>query len=330
MYILGVDGGATTSKCVLSDEHGSLKGSGQGGPSDHLLSEVGRRRLRRALEEVLAPAVAGLGLRGPLEVESACLGMTGVYSPETSALVEATIKSIIRCRHVQVYNDMVIALAGAAALGPGLIVYAGTGSHAYGIDEQGKSVSVGGWGYIIDDAGAGYDLGRQVLRAAFRASAGLAERTSLIEKVKDYYGKDSLERVREEVYKGEGPDRPRIAGLAKVAAEAAAEGDPVAQQILKEAAEELARLAWAGLRKLEKAEAPFPVYPAGGIFKAGEPLLGPFRAALAQLAPRAVLRSPAFPPVIGALLLAMRKVGLTPDERVLENIRGSLGRLGLL
>jgi N-acetylglucosamine kinase-like BadF-type ATPase len=324
MYIIGVDGGATTSRCVISDETGCIQGWGRGGPSDHLDSEEGQRRLGRALEEVLTSAAAGLG-QGPLLCASACLGMTGVYSQETFGIVERCFRSIVKCRLVRVCNDMEIALAGAAVLGPGLLIYAGTGSHAYAIDERGEVASAGGWGHIIDDAGAGYDIGRRALRAVFRASDGMASPTILTERIREHWAKSSLAEVRREVYKDDARDRPRIAAIAEVVAQAAADGDVVASEILRESAEELALLGAAALRKLGKENTPFTVYPAGGIFRVGRPIFEPFATTLKKLAPEALLKTAAFPPVIGALLLAMRQLDLAVTGTVVQRIRATLG-----
>ena len=63
---------------------------------------------------------------------------------------------------------MHVAFASAFGPGEGVLIYAGTGSVAYHETVTGETVRAGGYGYLIDDAGAGYWIGHEALRALFR------------------------------------------------------------------------------------------------------------------------------------------------------------------
>jgi N-acetylglucosamine kinase-like BadF-type ATPase len=70
---------------------------------------------------------------------------------------------------VTVMSDAELALE--AAFGPtsdGIVVCAGTGSVA-AVRKAGLSHQVGGHGYLIDDAGSAYDIGRRLLAATLRS-----------------------------------------------------------------------------------------------------------------------------------------------------------------
>jgi hypothetical protein len=60
------------------------------------------------------------------------------------------------------------------------------------------------------------------------------------------------------------------------------------------------------------------------VFRAGAWVLDPFTAGLHAGAPDAEIRQPAFPQVVGALLLAQRQAGLPLDEAYLARLRGTL------
>jgi hypothetical protein len=66
------------------------------------------------------------------------------------------------------------------------------------------------------------------------------------------------------------------------------------------------------------------IYPTGGVFRAGAWVLDPFAAGLKASAPDAEIRTPAFPQVVGALLLAQRQAGYALDEAYLARLRATL------
>jgi len=326
MQIVGVDGGQSSTRCLVVDEHGHVLGHGRGGPSNHLHGERGIARLRQALATVFAAAFPG---KMHPEVTSICLGMTGVTRGEqTQQIVEEIVREYVLPEHIYVCGDMEIALAGAAVLGPGILVYAGTGAHTYGVDEDGREVRVGGWGYLIDDEGAGYDIGRQALKWVFRAEDGRGHPTLLREKLLAHFGCATLGDLRRKVYKDDGLPRSEIAALAQLVSQAAAEGDTVAQSILAQAGQILAETAVTAIRKMGKQDQPITVYPAGGVFNAGPWIMTSFITFLHRNAPYAQVASPRFPPVAGAVFLAMRALGISPDESFLKRLSQELKEIG--
>ena len=142
-YVLGVDGGQTSTLAVVATEDGELLAAGRGGPANHLDEPGGPERLRRSLDDAIGHALDAAGLRGQ-RIAAACFGMTG-----SGALVPTIIPSIVAVDKLRVENDAVTALAGATVCRPGVVVISGTGSVAFGADERGERVAVGGWGYIV-------------------------------------------------------------------------------------------------------------------------------------------------------------------------------------
>jgi len=324
--IVGVDGGQCATRCLVVDEKGCVIGHGRGGPSNHVQGEAGRRRLHAALESSIRQALPG---DETITVDSIVLGMTGIgKSPEQQALVTKYVREFVRPRHIGVHNDLVIVLAGASVGRPGIMVYAGTGAHTYGVNDRGEEVRVGGWGHIIDDEGGGYQIGCQALKWTYRAEDGRGRATALKSKLLEHFGCETLAEVRDRVYESGGLGRPEIAALAKLVAHAAGEGDTVAVSILENVGRTLAATAVVALRKLGKADSPFDIYYGGGVFAAGELVLRSFKEELASHAPAAVVRSPAFPPVGGAVLLGFQLVGVEPGASVLDTLEREVARIG--
>jgi len=316
-YFLGVDGGATSTACAVATDEGVIVGIGHGGPSNHILAPGGRERARAAIEEALRSALAAAGL-ARVEFRAAHFGMTGINANTEQARVFAGIEAeVVRARNVTIDNDALVARAGALACRPGVVLIAGTGSVALGEDPRGTQVKTGGWGYLFGDDGSAFALGLEGVRAALRGRDGTGPETILTERIPGAMGR-TLGEIPPAFYDTR-IQRSQIAALAPVVTAAAAGGDAVSQQLVHEAAERLAALATAVIRRLTWPNGTVAVAPAGGVFRAGPIILQPLKRALTAHAPEAVLVPPRFAPTVGALLLALRssQIPLTPERLAL-------------
>ena len=316
-YFLGVDGGATSTTCAVATDEGVILGIGHGGPSNHILAPGGRERARAALEEALRNALASAGVLR-VEFRAAQFGMTGINANTEPAQVFAGVTAdVLAARSVGIDNDALVARAGALACRPGVVVIAGTGSVALGEDAGGRQAKAGGWGYIFGDEGSGFALGLGAVRAALRARDGTGPETVLTERIPGAIGR-GLGEIAPAFYETR-IHRSQIAALAPVVTAAAADGDAVSQELVREAADWLAVLAAAVIRRLTWPEGTVGVAPVGGVFSAGPIVLHPLKRALAAHAPGAVLVPPRFVPPVGALLLALRAAQIphTPERLAL-------------
>jgi N-acetylglucosamine kinase-like BadF-type ATPase len=243
-------------------------------------------------------------------LEAACCGMTGGWE-----WVPDVLKGFIRVRHLVAEPDMVTTHAGAFVGSPGVIVIAGTGSIAFGVNTAGTRQRAGGWGYLMGDEGSGYDIGRQALMAAARAEDGRGPRSSLLPGILEHFRMGSLWDMRTALYSGK-ISRPQIAEVAPLVIRAFQMGDEAARHIVDQAAYQLAELAAAVLGKL-RWEGPAPVALLGGVFQAGAAILDPFQAYLTRRIPGTQVTPARFPPVIGALLLAYQAAGFGLDPESL-------------
>ena len=130
--------------------------------------------------------------------------------------------------------------------------------------------------------------------------------------------------ITQVVYRDTSP-KLRIATVCPTVATAAASGDLVALSIFGEAGCGLGRMACAAARKL-KPPAAFTFSGVGGVFESGELLWRPYREFVLSEYPQGQVVRPAFPPLVGALILALRKEGLDIEQ---ERIRRSYDSLVL-
>lgn len=231
-------------------------GEGRSGPlTGHLFANAEREQLRR-FRDILSAAEA---IRAP---DAVVAGITGLQPGTVAAeLFSRVVEEIgLEPRRAVLGNDLHIAFASAFEPGEGVLVYAGTGSVAYHETVSGETLRAGGYGYLIDDAGGGYWIGREALKQLFRRvdAAGPPE-TPLAEALYRRLGSRLWPEIMPVVYAG---GRSFVASLAPAVAEAERAGDAQAYDLLERAGMELARLALAVLGRLGGS---LPVAFAGGV-----------------------------------------------------------------
>lgn len=296
---LGVDGGQSGTAAVIGDETGCVLGTGEAGPCNHAAAGEGRAKLERAVAGSLAGACAEAGLDpATVAFESACFGMSG--GPEDK---QEILAGILRARRLIVTNDAVIALSGATQSGQGIITIAGTGSIAFGRNAAGRCARAGGWGYIFGDEGGGFDLARQATRAIVRAEEGWGPATRLRDLFLEATGARTANEVLHLFYTDAWP-RSRVAKLARLVNAAATDSDPVALDIVHNAAQQLALLAAAVRGQLWREGEPLQVSYIGGVFESL--LLRARFQSLVELQDGVTCAPPLRPPAEGALLEAIR------------------------
>ena len=113
----------------------------------------------------------------------------------------------------------------------------GTGSVVYGYDGD-DLTRYGGWGYLFDDAGSGFDIGRDAIRHALKAEEGECPETALSRAVHEKLGGGVFDNISEIYAKG----KDHIASFAPVVIDLAAKGDTDASLIVKRTTDRLASL----------------------------------------------------------------------------------------
>ncbi|NUT33119.1 MAG: ATPase, partial [Hamadaea sp.] len=104
-----------------------------------------------------------------------CVGLTSVLGSDAEYAALATgLLDLLDAGRVLLAGDVVTAHAGALDLGPGVVLAAGTGAIALGIDPDGTQRQADGWGFLCGDAGGGFWIGRRGLDVALRGHDGRA------------------------------------------------------------------------------------------------------------------------------------------------------------
>ncbi len=264
-FFLGVDGGGTNTISYIANQAGHLLGVGKSGPSNYQV--VGADMALSSIEESISKAYKSADIRiTEISIDAACFGLAGIDTKRDYQYIYPLLEQIDYISRLILLNDSYLALAGGNASPNGIALIAGTGSIAVGINKKGQRKRVGGWGYIFDDKGSGYNIVINAFHAIFEAYDGRGEKTALNQVFCSFLEIDNVEDIINRLYV-EKMSRKDIAGLAKLVFIAAHEDDLVAINIIKKAGYDLASLVSTVIRELDMYEKKVILPLVGGVFK---------------------------------------------------------------
>lgn len=323
MVVAGIDGGATHTRAVLLDASGTLLGSGCAGSSSY--DEVGYEAARQNIGLALQGAWQAAGTPVRL-LDSIFLGMAGVVSPKDRLNIERMILGlgVAEKGHIFVDHDLRIALAAGLADAPGMVLIVGTGCSCYGRRADGAEWRAGGWGSLLDDRGSGYDLGLQAMVSTVRAADGRGEPTALHEPVLKFLGIRNVSEILHRLHV-EGMGKAEIAQMARIVIESADAGDSVAQAILLRGAEELGLLVETVARRLNLLDDETLVTYAGGLIQSAATYRNFILSGIRRRLPQCRIMEPQLDPVLGAGLLALKAIGISPGQAIRDRLRARSG-----
>ncbi|MBV6522991.1 MAG: N-acetylmuramic acid/N-acetylglucosamine kinase [Gemmatimonadaceae bacterium] len=299
--LVGVDGGGTHTRAMVTDEAGVQLASSDGIGSAIRPGEV--TRSADIVASTIEAAIRESAVEDP-QVRIACVGVAGAgREEERHALHEALVSRGI-ADEVHVVTDAEIALEDAFGDGPGVLLIAGTGSICYGRGPAGAVARCGGWGPIIGDEGSGAWLGRRVLGVVAAAADGREPDTALTAAILATTGVPSVDAL---VPWASHATVAQLASLAPVIMETAKAGDLRANAIVTLGVEELALHVRTLARQLFVDErATVPLALSGGLVHKGTLVRKRLEVRLRSMVPGAMLHGDEVIAVRGAIKRAMR------------------------
>jgi N-acetylglucosamine kinase-like BadF-type ATPase len=300
MHVLGIDAGGTKTTCLLADADGTIVGRGQGSGAN--LQAHGELEVEKVLHAVIEAALADRSVQ-PAGV---CLGIAGVDRAGDRQVIFDIMRRLGFRARTLIVNDALVALVAGVGDEPGVVIVAGTGSIAFGVNGDRQAARAGGWGAVLGDEGSGFWIGRHALTAVMRAADGRGPRTLLTPLVLECFG---LSRIDDLVYAVHGrAGRQAVASLGPVVAQAREAGDVVASEILRAAVDELTRAAATVIARLEMRGQAFRIVLSGSMFRIIPWLAEEMPRQLAEVAPRAAVAPLEGDAALGAVHLARQVV----------------------
>jgi N-acetylglucosamine kinase-like BadF-type ATPase len=294
---LGIDGGGTKTTCAVADDATVLASATAAGSN---IVRLGEAQARASLREVIEKACSSAGV-DPSRVQRTVMGAAGASVPDVRARLR-TIIGEVAGGEVEIVGDMVIALEAAFAGSPGVIVIAGTGSIAYGRNQQGITARAGGWGYAISDEGSGHWIGRRAVSAALTAHDSGSDR--LLTAILSAWNLSSVDELVKVANASPPPDFAQLFPVALEHLGSTRSGS--VWRIFDDAGQELAKLAAIVLRRLWPQESRVTVAVMGGVFAHAPLVRKSFEAVVQKSWPGVTVKPEKAEPVEGALWLARR------------------------
>lgn len=186
-YFLGIDGGGSKCRVVLTDADFNVLGHGLGGPANPLrgmalTTQSILTATYQALEQAALPATA-------ISTLTVGAGLAGVNIPEYFQLFNSWQHPFAR---LYLTSDLHAACMGAHQGRDGAVIICGTGSCGLA-SVKGQILEVGGHGFPYGDSGSGAWFGLQLLQSVLRSQDGLIKPTLMIELLQQTLGvKDPL------------------------------------------------------------------------------------------------------------------------------------------
>jgi glucosamine kinase len=292
--VVGIDAGGSKTRAFAVDRDGSVVGRGAGGGANLLSSPDPAGSIGAALAE-------SVGGRTPDAIVLSC---SGGDRPADRDRGRAILTQLVGPKvRIDVTHDAIAALYAGNPAGCGVVLIAGTGSIAYGRNDEGDERRAGGWGYLIGDEGSAVWLGLEGLRAAAHNADGRGAGTAITAHVLRELGVATFMEVIPQLY-GRPHPAPAILAAVRAVGRAAAEADAIAVSIVQRGAHALGRAASVVAAELRLADG--PVYLAGGAFESLPSLERAVRGELLAMLPRASVEPVREEPAMGAARLAMR------------------------
>lgn len=297
--VLGVDSGGSGLRAVLGVPDG-LRAPAPVRSAEPVRTGprgIDAAHLREQLEPMVRQLLAAAGGGRLVAVAVGAAGMATLGDDLRDRLPSALAESF-GVRRVALAADAVTAYAGALGQRPGAVVAAGTGLIGLGTDLTAWR-RTDGWGHLLGDCGSGAWIGRAGLEAAMRDFDGRRGGSAALRaRAEEVFG-SPLSGLPGQLYPR--PDRPAVlAAFAPEVGRCAADGDPVAVRVLREAAGHIADAAAAAC----PTDGPCEVALTGGLLKLGDVLLDPLEAQLTERLPHARRVAAAGAPLDGAVRIA--------------------------
>jgi len=299
-FYIGLDGGGTKTKCVLSDENLNVLYESQGGPSNFLM--LGNDAVSETVFNLLNESIAESKVNSS-DVAGIVLGTTGAGRRTDAEMLENFFSEFLQQKKMnfnfRVESDARIALEGAFSGKPGSILIAGTGSIMFGKDRKGNIHRVGGFGRFIGDEGSGYTIGRLGLQAVAKSFDGRGNKTILSDFIGEKFNIGDPSALITEIYK----NKFDIASVTPLVIQAAENNDEICLAIINSQIEELILHLKSMYNLLNENE--MKVSLIGSTITTDNFYAKKFNEKVSAELKNIKLTEPELPPALGAVLMAM-------------------------
>ncbi|MGV8895540.1 MAG: N-acetylglucosamine kinase [Rhodoglobus sp.] len=183
--ILAIDAGGTTTRALIVDASGHTHGFGQAGGGNPISS--GFEAASLAVVSATRAALEATGVDSPT-VSSALVALAGGNSAEPTDLMATALAEIGLRGPLHIESDLLAMFCSGTPEGRGYVLIAGTGAVAGRITDAHLDFVSDGVGWLLGDGGSGFWIGRKVARAVAAELDGRGPSTALTPALLDMLG----------------------------------------------------------------------------------------------------------------------------------------------
>jgi len=320
--LLAIDVGGSTSRATLVDMQGNCLGQGRnrgGNPGSNPPLEAAA-----AISAAAETAVAQAG--SPVDIKVALLAIAGPRHPDVQRHLESAFARLGLTGPLVMTGDTDAMLPSVTAAKDGYCIFAGTGSGAIRVEAGHITRVIDAAGFLLGDLGSGYWLGHQAAIAVTAAFERRGPQTALTRAVMDNLGipltdvigpdgrPADLQLFINAVYRMRPIELARFAPLVIANRE-----DPVAAALLTQAEHYLL----ADFQRIFDPALPGPVVLGGSVAAHLDDLPAAIAAVVTAAGHQPDIRL-AGDGSVGAVVLALRHIGIEVDEAMLMRIAASV------
>ena len=299
---IAIDGGGTKTAFLLFDENGVVLDRltlGGTNPNTYGL-EASQKVLSDGIDKLISSGYTVKGLYA---------GISGASVGENKEILQKFLKSRYPYIMSRVEGDIYNVINSAGRIEKCIAVISGTGSVVYGYDGH-TLHRAGGWGYLFDEAGSGFDMGRELFRYCLECEDKKEKKGALYNAVCQEVGGCPIFDQLSVIYtKG----KDYIASFSRIVLSFYENNDPIATSIVEKTVDRIAEL----VNQVHSiADCGNCVVVAGGLTARAdllEPLLKE------RLGERFNIIIPTMPPIYGAAIRCAHVFQAEIDKEILKN-----------
>lgn len=299
-YLIGIDGGGSKTKCILTTSElkkiSSVVGSASNPLADSfensaiIISELILKLTKKIKQGAEIRIVAGIAGCGRNE-----------HALKLRKMISARLKkNNLGVKKIKIVSDAEIALEAAAPEGPGALLIAGTGSILFGRNYKGETIKIGGYGKYYGDEGGGYTIGIKVINLCSKYLDGRGGSYYSAKFFKDNFGIKKRDELISLVYSGS--FNPSV--IAEHIIKDAGRGNKFCREILNDGLSELFEHVLAYSRTINGEK--FTLSLSGGLLSGKNYYSTELKKLILKLLPNISINMSKPIPEIGAVLLAKK------------------------
>ena len=308
--MIGIDGGGTKTEFVLFTETGEILKRlklPQSNPND-----IGFDKCCALISEGI-----DVLLEYAPDVQAIFGGIAGCASGNNAERLRNFLKRRYKSLEVWIDTDGVNVLSYIGDSQESMALICGTGSVMF-VRERGKKHRIGGWGYLFDEAGSAYDIGKEAIRVALAELDGMGPKSVITTYLQEQMKGDVWTNLSMIYEKG----KAYIASFTPLVFQAAQENDQIACDILKKNAEYLSKMIMTAKKNYACGNT---IVVCGGVWEHYEDVFLPM---VKEHLPKEIqFVFPKLPPVYGACVECCRLMNIKLEESFYETFYNDYNRI---